>query len=187
MNCRASGRSWANTDVASIVEEERGGATQGYLMESAWAGGKLRILSQEYLGTAEKLAAMPGGGRRPRTGSIIQISGDRRYLRLVGRARRGFDHWPGEARRADADPLVGTRAGTGTKLDWQIRTPCRSSQTGGPNGPPQFTKIPASVQDYRRLRDVTHAVTVEWLKEISDASQHMVSTLGLDCSRLLSL
>src|SRR5271167_823983 len=49
--------------MASIVGKKRGGATYYYLVESARVGGKPRITSQEYLGTAEELAAaMRGGG-----------------------------------------------------------------------------------------------------------------------------
>ena len=49
--------------MASIVGKTRGRATYYYLVESARVGGKPRIVSQEYLGTAEELAAaMRGGG-----------------------------------------------------------------------------------------------------------------------------
>ena len=49
--------------VPSIVGKKRGGATYYYLVESARVHGKPRIVSQEYLGTAEELAAaMRGGG-----------------------------------------------------------------------------------------------------------------------------
>jgi hypothetical protein len=49
--------------MASIVGKKRGGATYYYLVESARVGGRPRIVSQEYLGTAEELAAaMRGGG-----------------------------------------------------------------------------------------------------------------------------
>src|SRR5258708_9116858 len=49
--------------MASIVGKKRGGATYYYLVESARVHGRPRITSQEYLGTAEELAAaMRGGG-----------------------------------------------------------------------------------------------------------------------------
>ena len=49
--------------MASIVGKKRGEATYYYLVESARVHGKPRITSQEYLGTAEELAAaMRGGG-----------------------------------------------------------------------------------------------------------------------------
>ena len=49
--------------MASIVGKKRGTATYYYLVESARVDGQPRIISQEYLGTAEELAAaMRGGG-----------------------------------------------------------------------------------------------------------------------------
>ena len=49
--------------MASIVGKKRGTATYYYLVESARVDGKPRIVSQEYLGTADELAAaMRGGG-----------------------------------------------------------------------------------------------------------------------------
>ena len=49
--------------MASIVGKRRGKATYYYLVESARVDGKPRIISQEYLGTADELAAaMRGGG-----------------------------------------------------------------------------------------------------------------------------
>ena len=52
-----------------IVGKKRGGATYYYLVESR-VHGKPRIISEEYLGTAEELAAaMRGGGLGLPTGS----------------------------------------------------------------------------------------------------------------------
>src|SRR5260370_1400101 len=49
--------------MASIVGKKRGNATYYYLVESARVNGQPRIVSQEYLGTAEELAgAMRGAG-----------------------------------------------------------------------------------------------------------------------------
>ena len=49
--------------MASIVGKKRGTATYYYLVESARVDGRPRIVSQEYLGTADELAAaMRGGG-----------------------------------------------------------------------------------------------------------------------------
>ena len=49
--------------MASIVGKKRGTATYYYLVESARVDGQPRIISQEYLGTADELAAaMRGGG-----------------------------------------------------------------------------------------------------------------------------
>src|SRR5713226_9390632 len=43
--------------VASIVGKKQGGRTYYYLVESARVGGKPRIVSQRYLGSAEEIAA----------------------------------------------------------------------------------------------------------------------------------
>ena len=49
--------------MTSIVGKKRGRATYYYLVESARVDGQPRIISQEYLGTADELAAaMRGGG-----------------------------------------------------------------------------------------------------------------------------
>src|SRR5258708_36038489 len=49
--------------MTSIIGKKRGEATYYYLAESARVGGKPRIVSQEYLGTAQgRAAAMRGGG-----------------------------------------------------------------------------------------------------------------------------
>jgi hypothetical protein len=49
--------------MASVVGKKRGSATYYYLVESARVEGRPRIVSQEYLGTADEVAAaMRGGG-----------------------------------------------------------------------------------------------------------------------------
>ncbi len=80
--------------MASVIGKKRGGATYYYLVESARVGGKPRIVSQEYLGTAEELAAaMRGGGlglpdrvQHRDFGAVAAAWG------LLGRSRRGRDH-----------------------------------------------------------------------------------------------
>ena len=80
--------------MASIVGKKRGEATYYYLVESARVGGKPRIVSQEYLGTAEELAAaMRGGGlglpdrvQHKDFGAVAAGWG------AAGRPRRGRDH-----------------------------------------------------------------------------------------------
>ena len=47
--------------MASIVGKKRGKATYYYLVESARVHGKPRIVSQEYLGTAEELISAETG------------------------------------------------------------------------------------------------------------------------------
>src|SRR5260370_2115854 len=96
--------------MASIVGKRRGGATYYYLVESARVGGKPRIVSQEYLGTAGELAAaMRGGGlglpdriQHKDFGAVAAAWGlleDLGVAAVIGEAAGG--------RRADAGASVG--------------------------------------------------------------------------------
>ena len=97
--------------MASIVGKKRGGATYYYLVESARVGGKPRITSQEYLGTAEELAAaMRGGGlglpdriQHKDFGAVAAAWGVLEDLGVV----QVIDEVAG-ARRADAGASTGT-------------------------------------------------------------------------------
>src|SRR5260370_7835806 len=96
--------------MASIVGKKRGEATYYYLVESARVGGKPRIVSQEYLGTAEELAAaMRGGGlglpdriQHKDSGAVAAAWGVLEDLGVAGI----IDEVAG-ARRSDAGASVG--------------------------------------------------------------------------------
>jgi len=157
--------------MASIVGKKRGRATYYYLVESARVDGKPRIVSQEYLGTAEELAAaMRGGGlglpdrtRHKQFGAVAAAWG---MLADLGVA-------------AVIDEVAGLRpAGqplsTGTYLALaalnRLVAPCSKAgfadwwkTTAGD----RFAKIPAAALDHRRFWDAMHAVTLEQLEEIS--------------------
>jgi len=173
--------------MASIVGKKRGEATCYYLVESARVGGKPRIVSQEYLGTAEELAAaMRGGGlglpdrvQHKDFGAVAAAWGLLEDLGVAGI----IDEVAG-ARRADAGASVGTYlvlaslnrlAGPCSKLafaDWWARTAA-----------PRFTKIPAAVLDHRRFWDAMHAVSLQALEEISHrVALAIVKAFALDCS-----
>ena len=173
--------------MTSVVGKKRGGATYYYLVESARVNGKPRIVSQEYLGTAEELAAaMRGGGlglpdrvQHKDFGAVAAAWG---LLEDLGVA--GIINEVAGARRADAGASVGTylvlaalnrladpRSKRGF-ADWWAKTAAS-----------RFTKIPASVLDHRRFWDAMHAVTAEQLAEISRRiALQMVTTFRLDCS-----
>jgi hypothetical protein len=55
--------------MASVIEKRRAdGRTYDYLVESARVDGKPRIVSQQYLGSAEEVAAkLSAPGRAPRS------------------------------------------------------------------------------------------------------------------------
>lgn len=173
--------------MASIVGKKRGEATYYYLVESARVNGKPRIVSQEYLGTAEELAAaMRGGGLglpdRIQHKDFGAVAAAWSLLEDLGVAEI-IDEVAG-ARRADAGASVGTYLVLAALN--RLADPC--SRRGfadwwATTAASRFTKIPASVLDHRRFWDAMHAVTAEQLEEISRRiALRMVAAFGLDCS-----
>ena len=157
--------------MASIVGKKRGTATYYYLVESARVDGKPRIVSQEYLGTADELAAaMRGGGlglpdrtRHKEFGAVAAAWGMLDDLGVAGI----IDQVTGP--RPAGQPLS-----TGTYLALaalnRLVAPCSKAAfadwwktTAGD----RFTKIPATALDHRRFWDAMHAVTVEQLEQAS--------------------
>ena len=173
--------------MASIVGKKRGGATYYYLVESARVGGKPRIVSQEYLGTAEELAAaMRGGGlglpdrvQHKDFGAVAAGWGLLEDLGVAGI----IDEVTG-ARRSDA----GASAGTYLVLAAlnRLADPCSKRGLAGwwaKTAAPRFTKIPVAVLGHRRFWDAMHAVPLEALEEISRRiALRAVAMFGLDCS-----
>ncbi len=173
--------------MASIVGKKRGGATYYYLVESARVGGKPRIVSQEYLGTAEELAAaMRGGGRglpdrvqHKDFGAVAAAWGLLEDLGVAGI----IDEVTG-TRRSDA----GASAGTYLVLAAlnRLADPCSKRGFAGwwaKTAAPRFTKVPVAVLDHRRFWDAMHAVPLEALEEISRRiALRIVGEFGLDCS-----
>ena len=173
--------------MASIVGKKRGEATYYYLVESARVGGKPRIVSQEYLGTAEELAAaMRGGGlglpdrvQHKDFGAVAAAWGLLEDLGVAGI----IDEVAG-ARRSDAGASVGTYLVLAALN--RLADPCSKRGFSGwwaKTAAPRFTKIPVSVCDYRRFWDAMHAVPLEALEEISRRiALRIVGEFGLDCS-----
>ena len=173
--------------MASIVGKRRGEATYYYLVESARVGGKPRIVSQEYLGTAEELAtAMRGGGLglpdRVQHRDFGAVAAGWGVLEDLGVA--GIIDEVAGARRSDAGASVGTYLVLAALN--RLADPCSKrgfAEWWAKTAAPRFTKIPASVCDHRRFWDAMHAVTTEQLAEISRRiALQVVAASGLDCS-----
>jgi len=173
--------------MSSVIGKRRGGSTYYYLAESARVGGKPRITSQEYLGTAEELAAaMRGGGlglpdrvQHREFGAAAAAWGvldDLGVAEIIDEVRG--------ARRADAGASTGTYLALAALN--RVVAPC--SKLGfrdwwATTAAPRFTKIPATVLDHRRFWDAMHAVTLEDLAEVSRRiALQAVEQYGLDCS-----
>ena len=174
--------------MASIVGKKRGGSTYYYLVESARVGGKPRITSQEYLGTAEELAAaMRGGGlglpdriRHRDFGAVAAAWG---MLEDLGVAAI-IDEVTG-ARRSDAAASIGAYLVLAALN--RVVAPCSKlgfADWWAKTAAPRFARIPASALDHRRFWEAMHAVTLAQLEQISDrVALQAVGAYGLDCSR----
>ena len=173
--------------MASIVGKKRGKATYYYLVESARVNGKPRIVSQEYLGTAEELAAaMRGGGlglpdrtQHRDFGAVAAAWGMLEDLGVAGI----IDEVTG-ARRSGAGASAGTYLALAAL--GRLVAPCSKLAfadwwSGTAAG--RFTRIGADVLDHRRFWDAMHAVTVEQMEEISRRiALAIVESSGADCS-----
>ena len=173
--------------MASVVGKKRGGATYYYLVESARVDGKPRIVSQEYLGTAEELAAaMRGGGlglpdrvQHRDFGAVAAAWGVLQDLGVV----ELIDQVAGP-RRADAGASVGTYLALAALN--RVVAPCSKlgfADWWAKTAAPRFTRVPGTVLDHRRFWDAMHAVTLERLEQASAAiALRAVQAFGLDCS-----
>ena len=173
--------------MASIVGKKRGKATYYYLAESARVNGKPRIVSQEYLGTAEELAAaMRGGGLglpdRTQHRDFGAVAAARGMLEDLGVA--GIIDEVTGARRSDAGASAGTYLALAAL--GRLVAPCSKLAfadwwSGTAAG--RFTRIGADVLDHRRFWDAMHAVTLEQMEEISRRiALAIVESSGADCS-----
>jgi transposase len=173
--------------MASIVGKKRGKATYYYLVESARVNGKPRIVSQEYLGTADELAAaMRGGGlglpdrtRHKQFGAIAAAWGMLEDLGVAGI----IDQVTGPAPAGQPLP-------TGTYLALaalnRLVAPCSKAAFADwwrTTAADRFAKIPAAALDHRRFWDAMHAVSLEQLEEASGKiAVQVVRSAGVDVS-----
>jgi transposase len=173
--------------VASVVGKKRGGSTYYYLVESARVGRKPRIVSQEYLGTAQELAAaMRGGGLglpdRVQHKDFGVAAAAWGMLEDIGVA--GLIDAAAGPRRADAGASAGMYLALAALN--RLAAPCsklRFAEWWATTAAPRFTKVPATVLDHRRFWDAMHAVTLEQLEAAGQAiTLRAVEMFGLDCS-----
>jgi len=155
--------------VASIQPKVISGKTYYYLVESGRVGGKPRIVSQRYLGSAEDIAAAldgataaPARTRHLAFGDVAAVWG---MLSRLGYAET-VDAVVG-SRRADAAASVGTYlalacanrvAAPRSKLafaDWWASTAAD-----------RWVRLPAAATDHRRFWDAMDAVDDAALAEI---------------------
>jgi len=175
--------------MPSIVGKRRGKFTYYYLVESARVDGKPRIVSQEYLGTAEEVMAKLAGGA---TGEPVRTQHKRfgdlaavwSVLERLGVAEVVDAVAP---RYGNAGASVGTYIALATAN--RIVAPCSklafAHWWAGTAGP-RWVKTPAGALDHRRFWDAMDHLDTEALRRIeTELGRRMVTEFGLDLSGLV--
>jgi transposase len=176
--------------MASIVGKKQGGRTYYYLVESARVGGKPRIVSQRYLGSAAEIAARlseKGLGEPDRTRHLAfgDIAATWSVLQRLGVAEI-VDEVVG-ARRGDAGASVGTYIALATLN--RVVDPCSKlafSEWWGKTAGDRWLTISAGALDHRRFWEAMDAIGVEDLQEIERRIvARMVESFSIDLSGLV--
>ncbi len=176
--------------MASIVGKKQGGKTYYYLVESARVGGKPRIVSQRYLGSAEEIAARlsetgPGEPDRTRHLAFGDLAAVWLMLERLGVAEI-IDEVVG-ARRGDAAAPVGTYVALATAN--RVVDPCskrKFSDWWRTTAGDRWVRLGASALDHRRFWEAMDAISETQLKEIERRIvARLVEVFGVDLSGLV--
>jgi transposase len=176
--------------MASLVGKRRGGRTYYYLVESARVAGKPRIVAQQYLGSAEELAARlsaagPGEPTRTRHRAFGELAAAWSVLQRLEVAAI-IDQVVG-ARRADAAASVGTYLALAT-LNRVVapRSKLAFAAWWQTTAGDRLVRLPAAALDHRRFWDAMDQVTVADLRVIERAiAAQMVEVFDLDLAGLV--
>jgi transposase len=176
--------------MASLVGKQLRGRTYYYLVESARVAGKPRIVSQQYLGSAEEVAArLSQAGPGEPTGTRHRAFGDLAAAWAVLerlQVAATIDQVVG-ARRTDAACSVGTYLALACLN--RVVAPCSKlgfaawwQTTAGD----RLVRLPAGALDHRRFWDAMHAVGPAQLAACERRiTTRMVEVFGLDLSGLV--
>lgn len=175
--------------MASIVGKKQGGQTYYYLVESARVGGKPRIVSQQYLGSAAEVAAKLSGtpaGEPVRTqhkrfGDLAAVWSMLERLDVAGVVDQVAP------RRSDAAASVGTYIALATAN--RIVAPCSKlafadwwATTAGP----RWTRLRGAALDHRRFWTAMDRLDEAALRGIeTELGRRMVAEFDLDLSGLV--
>lgn len=177
-------------DMASIIGKKQDGKTYYYLTESARVDGKPRIVSQQYLGTAEDVATRLAGtspGEPARTqhksfGDLAAVWAMLQRLDVAGIIDAAVPGQPAGAKVSVGNYLALAIAN-------RIVAPCSKAAfadwwdtTSGP----RFTRISKSRVDHRRFWDAMDAIDATALQAIEDGlAKRVQDEFGLDLSGLV--
>jgi transposase len=176
-------------DMSSIVGKRQGNQTYYYLVESARVDGKPRIVSQQYLGSAEEVMAKLSGGasgepvrtRHKKFGDVAAVWSVLERLDVAG----VIDEVA--SRRSDAAASVGTYIALATLN--RIVDPCSKlafadwwDTTAGA----RWVKMSSGALDHRRFWKAMDRLDESGLRLIETAlGQRIVTEFGLDLSGLI--
>lgn len=176
--------------MPSIVGKKQGGRVYYYLVESARVGGKPRIVSQRYLGSAEEIAARlseagPGEPDRTRHLAFGDVGATWAVLCRLGVADI-VDEVVGP-RRADAGASVGTYIALAALN--RVCDPCSKlafadwwATTAGD----RWLRLPAGALDHRRFWEAMDAIGTDQLTEIERRIvARMVEAFSVELSGLV--
>jgi transposase len=174
--------------VASIVGKRISGKTYYYLVESARVEGKPRIVSQQYLGSAEEIVAKLAGsaGSPVRTqhkvfGDLAAVWGVLQRLDVAGVIDAAVPRYP------TAAASVGTYLALATAN--RVVAPCSklafADWWAGTAGP-RWLKLPAGALDHRRFWEAMDRISEADLKAVeTEIGRRVVTEFGLDLSGLI--
>jgi transposase len=175
--------------MPSIVGKRQGNQTYYYLVESARVGGKPRIVSQQYLGSAEEvMAKLAGGGsgepvrsQHKKFGDLAAVWSVLTRLDVAGVVDAVVP------RRSDAAASVGTYMALATAN--RIVDPCSKAAFAdwwATTAGPRWVKLPDAALDHRRFWDAMDVLSQADLAAIeTELGRRMVTEFGLDLSGLV--
>jgi transposase len=164
------------------------GKTYYYLVESARVEGKPRIVSQQYLGSAEEIVAKLAGsaGSPVRTrhkvfGDLAAVWGVLQRLDVAGVIDAAVPRYP------TAAASVGTYLALATAN--RVVAPCSklafADWWAGTAGP-RWLKLPAGALDHRRFWEAMDRISEADLKAVeTEIGRRVVTEFGLDLSGLI--
>jgi transposase len=175
--------------MPSIVGKRQGNQTYYYLVESARVDGKPRIVSQQYLGSAEEVVAkLAGAGsgepvrsQHKRFGDLAAVWSVLERLDVAGVIDAVAP------RRSDAAASVGTYIALATAN--RIVDPCSKAAFAdwwATTAGPRWVKVRDAALDHRRFWDAMDVLSEADLAAIeTELGRRMVTGFGLDLSGLV--
>lgn len=178
--------------MPSIVGKKQGGRTYYYLVESARVDGKPRIVSQQYLGSAEEVAAKlsqtPAGDpvrtQHKAFGDLAAVWSMLERLDVAGVIDQVVPRY------ANAAASVGTYIALATMN--RVVAPCSKlafEQWWATTAGPRFTKIRGTAVDHRRFWDAMDRLDQDALQQVeAELGRRVVTEFGLDtCGLVLDM